>query len=100
MRYKGNIFLEKELTYTQAQKLTKHLKGLQINQNGKIIQWDGTDVSNLENSIKEIIPILKEYKMHPVGTIEATTKDDHTYQIIVIKNMVKVLHNGLIKNIT
>lgn len=98
MHYQGNIHLEKELTYTQAQELSKHLKGLKINPDGRIIQWDGTDILNLENNIKEIMPTLIKYKMRPIGIIEATTKDGQAYQIIVIKNMVKV-YNGLIKNI-
>ena len=99
MKCTGDIFLDRELTFTQAQKITKCLIGMQIGEDGKTIQWNGMEILNLEESLSMVMPILKSYKIIAVGIMEVVIQD-RSYRIIVIKNKVKVQENSIITTIT
>lgn len=95
MEYHGIIYLDHELSFTQAKKMNDYWEngrlGLRITEDGKGIRWDGTrGITNLETTLANSISLLDKMKFNAVGIIRAYEKETKKYDIIIIKNMVKV----------
>lgn len=106
MRFVGRIELGKELSFTQAEQLRdffgrqhtgKYYKAcLRISPDGRALQWDGTDDKvRLEFVLADVInKFMKGWGINCTGVITATgTKTDQKYEIVVLKNLVKLIQD-------
>lgn len=105
--------LNKELTFTQAETLNLFFKAsqtkrqyqracLKIGKNGKSLEWDkDINSSNLEYVMLDIINLyLKSWNIICNGVLRAVdTSNKRSFDIIVIKNLVKIFENNVIKDI-
>ena len=110
MNYQGIIYLDRELTYTQASRLNKLFdiehEGrqykrmcLRITEDGKGIRWDGSrDAPKLELALVDVMLMLDKHKIKAMGILHVFKDNRKIYDIIVVKNQVKIF-NGEIKNI-
>jgi len=111
MKYSGIINFDRELTYTQYQKINEYRDNkqsknyfrisLEITKDGKGLQWDGSQTEFLEKAILDVVrELLIPWGIKAHGIIHASgNKNDRFYDIIVLNNSVKIYENNKIKNI-
>lgn len=105
IKYNGRIELDRELTYTQAQQLSQffiacHQKCLEISNDGRAIQWNKIQATDLQYIIFDIIEkFIKPWKINASGVIEVICDKKIRYEIIVLKNRVKIHRDGNISDV-
>lgn len=108
--YQGVIYLDRELTFTQASKLNElfemeHIGRpyqrmcLRITHDGKGIRWDGSrDAPKLEMVLADVMLLLDQNNIKAVGILNVSENNKRIYDIVVVKNHVKIF-DGKIKNV-
>jgi hypothetical protein len=111
MEYDGTVHLNRELSFSEAGRLTEFLTGtytdrlytrtgLTILADGRRLIWDGDyKIVNMEAVMADLMLLLTEMNIRACGIIDAKENDKKKFQIVILKNMVKVAQDGEIKNI-
>ena len=107
----GRINLDRELSYTQAQKLLQFFSSkpenkpyksipLEIISNGRAIQWNkNEDIDFVEIVIADTIQLLKKYKIRAIGILKVTGPKKMCFEIIILRDRVKVYDQGQIRDV-
>jgi hypothetical protein len=106
MRVDGILAMSRELSYTQAVALKQFLEKqhtstsflsipLEITSDGRGLQWNNRDFINFPDAILATTALLKNWKIALTGVLHVVNKKE-SYDIILIKEMVKVSHDGKI----
>jgi hypothetical protein len=100
--YDGTIHLSSELTYSRACMVMtiQHEQCLEITKDGRGITWTGKEVTRLEQALANVMALLGTYNITGVGVIKAYDDGVYAYDIVVLKNFVKVHFEGDLKTIT
>lgn len=112
MEYVGNIHLDREPTFSQGQILQQMFEkqyedkpytrmGLILSADGRNIHWDGSRCElNIPAALVEVIRRLKEFRIRSIGVMKAVENGHTMFEIIVIKDLVKVRGQNGIRTIT
>lgn len=107
----GRIEFGKELTFTQAQRLTLYLNlpvnksynkiNLEISSDGRALQWNKIeDIQLLHLAMLDIVnDFFKPNKIRANGVLVIVGDNKMKYEIVVLKNMVKIYQDGEIRSI-
>lgn len=107
MKYRGQISLDKELTFTQAGKLYTYLNvhkyPISIGPDGRsITAFSLLHADKPENALAcTLAHMIVPFGLRAVGVIaiDAEIETEESYEIIVIKNMVKKHKDGQITTV-
>ena len=106
MRFVGRIELSKELSFTQAEQLREFFSRshtgtyfracLKISEDGRALCWDGSDEKvKLEYVFADVIKLfLKGWGIFCTGVVCVIgPKSEKSYEIVVLKSIVKVVQD-------
>lgn len=107
MKYRGQINLDRELTFTQAGKLYTYIHvhkfGLSLSSDGRsILALPLQDTAKPEDALACLLAhMIVPLGLRAIGVIavDAETEKEESYEIIVIKNMVKKHKDGQITTV-
>lgn len=105
MKYKGTIAFDRELSYSQAQQLSQLLReqqaALEITPDGRGLRWTKVEPHDMCTTLVEAVKTyFKPWRINVHGVINVVgKKDERTYDIVLLKNRVKIYENGEIRTL-
>jgi hypothetical protein len=102
IRCQGRIELDRELSFTQAQTVNQLANkcSLELARDGRAIQWNkNQDIADIVAGITRTIEQLLQWKINANGVITVVGDKKTHYELIVLKNRIKIYQNGEIRTI-
>jgi hypothetical protein len=102
MAFKGRITFDRELTFSKAREIAlycqEHKYGLMLTQDGRGLLARKSDIP-LEQAVSDLLEhVLKPAGLKVAGVIRVLGEE--SYDVVVIKNMVKLYKSGQITTVT
>jgi pyruvate dehydrogenase complex dehydrogenase (E1) component len=102
IRCQGRIELDRELSFTQAQTISQitSRSPLELTRDGRAIQWNKKqEISEMVASMVKVIEQIARWKINANGVITIIGDKKTHYELIVLKNRIKIYQNGEIRTI-
>lgn len=106
--YSGIINFTSELSFSQARQVysviethcAKEKACLEIVENGRGIRWNGNPHDKLEFILADVMAFLSKSRIEGVGVIKVYKNGSHLYDIVALRNFIKVFADGHLTTIT